>query len=51
LRALKKIADCGITTGIILMPILPFISDAKEELQALFSEAAKRQQQLLLATS
>jgi DNA repair photolyase len=41
LRALRKIADCGITTGIILMPILPFISDTRDELQLLFSEAAK----------
>lgn len=41
MRAMKKISDEGILTGILLMPVLPFISDTEEELDRLFSEAAK----------
>jgi DNA repair photolyase len=42
LEAMKKISDAGIHTGIILMPVLPFISDTKEELNTLFSRSAEK---------
>jgi len=41
LEAMKKISDAGVQTGIILMPVLPFISDADEELDLLLSRAAE----------
>ena len=41
LRAMKRISDEGILTGIVLMPVLPFISDTEEELERLFSRAAE----------
>jgi DNA repair photolyase len=42
LKAMKKISDAGIHTGIILMPVLPFISDTNEELDLLFSRSAEK---------
>jgi len=41
LKAMKKISDAGIQTGIILMPVLPFISDSNEELNLLFSRSTE----------
>ena len=42
LEAMKKISYAGIHTGIILMPVLPYISDTEEELDLLFSESAEK---------
>jgi len=41
MRAVKRISDEGILTGILLMPVLPFISDTDEELERVFSNAVK----------
>ncbi len=41
LKAMKKVSDSGIQTGIILMPVLPFISDSDEVLDLLFSKAVE----------
>ena len=41
MRAMKKISDKGILTGILLMPVLPFISDTEDELDMLFSKAVE----------
>ena len=35
------ISNAGVQTGIILMPVLPFISDTDEELDLLFSRSAE----------
>ncbi len=40
LRAVKILSDAGISTGILLMPVLPFISDTPGELDRLFAEAS-----------
>lgn len=40
IRAMQKLSTRGILTGIILMPILPFISDTNKVLEHVFSEAA-----------
>ena len=40
IRAMQKLSSRGILTGIILMPILPFISDTNKVLEHVFSEAA-----------
>ncbi len=39
LRAMEKISDSGISTGLFLMPILPYISDRYEKLEELFEKA------------
>ena len=41
LKAMKKISEAGISTGLHLMPVLPYISDSQEELERLFDEASK----------
>ncbi len=51
LKALKRISDAGIQTGIILMPILPFISDEDEELEILFSKAVENGAQYIVPES
>ena len=40
IKAIQKLSSRGILTGIILMPILPFISDTDKTLERVFSEAA-----------
>jgi DNA repair photolyase len=40
IKAMQKLSSRGIITGIILMPILPFISDTNKVLEHVFSEAA-----------
>jgi DNA repair photolyase len=40
IKAMQKLSSRGILTGIILMPILPFISDTDRTLNRVFSEAA-----------
>lgn len=39
IRAMQKLSGRGILTGVILMPILPSISDTDKELEHVFSEA------------
>ncbi|MBC8383808.1 MAG: radical SAM protein, partial [Candidatus Cloacimonetes bacterium] len=39
--AMKELSDKGIYTGILMMPILPFIEDTKENIEALVSQAAE----------
>jgi len=39
--AMKKLSDKGIYTGVLMMPILPFIEDTKENIEALVSQAAR----------
>jgi DNA repair photolyase len=39
IKAMQKLSSKGILTGIILMPILPFISDTDKVLERVFSEA------------
>lgn len=41
LKAMKTISNAGISTGIHLMPVLPYISDTQEELERLFDKASK----------
>ena len=41
MSAMKTISDNGILTGILLMPVLPFISDTEDDLDRLFSNAAE----------
>jgi len=38
--AIKELSDKGIYTGVMMMPILPFIEDTKENVEALVSQAA-----------
>lgn len=38
-RALKALADQGIYTGILLMPVLPFITDNKDNIEAIVQAA------------
>lgn len=40
IKAMQKLSGRGISTGITLMPILPFISDTDKTLEHVFSEAA-----------
>lgn len=51
LRAMKKISEAGIQTGIILMPVLPFISDTDDELDLLFSMAVENDCQYIVPES
>jgi DNA repair photolyase len=39
IAALKKLKENGISTGIFLMPVLPFLSDYPEKMAAVFSAA------------
>lgn len=41
LKAMKTISKAGISTGLHLMPVLPYISDTQQELEHLFDEASK----------
>ena len=41
LKAMKTISEAGISTGLHLMPVLPYISDTQQELEHLFDEASK----------
>lgn len=41
LKAMKAISKAGISTGLHLMPVLPYISDTQQELEHLFDEASK----------
>ena len=41
IRAMKRISQEGIMTGILLMPVLPFISDTGEELERTFAAASQ----------
>ncbi len=41
LETMKKIRDAGLKTGIINMPVLPYISDSKQEIESLISKAKK----------
>ncbi|MEA1999735.1 MAG: radical SAM protein [Euryarchaeota archaeon] len=41
LKAMKTISEAGISTGLLLMPVLPYISDTQQELEHLFKEASK----------
>ena len=38
--AMKELRDKGIYTGVMMMPILPFLEDTKENIEALVSQAA-----------
>ncbi|WP_055070257.1 SPL family radical SAM protein [Clostridium massiliamazoniense] len=40
-KAVKKLRDNGIYTGILMMPILPFINDTEENIRNLVKEGAK----------
>jgi len=40
-EAVKALSDAGIYTGILMMPILPYINDSVENVQAIVEEAAK----------
>jgi DNA repair photolyase len=37
---MKTLAEAGIRTGVLLMPVLPFIEDNPENLSAIFEQAA-----------
>lgn len=39
--AMKELSENGIYTGILMMPILPFIEDTKENVEAIVSRAAE----------
>ena len=41
LKAMRAVSDAGISTGIILMPVIPHISDTDECLDTLFSKASE----------
>ncbi|UCE36949.1 MAG: radical SAM protein [Thermoplasmata archaeon] len=51
LDAMKKIADCGILTGIIFMPVLPYISDSKKQLEETIKASRKKGAKYILAAS
>ena len=38
-KAMKKLAEAGIYTGVTLMPLLPFINDTKENLENIMQKA------------
>lgn len=39
LETIKKLSDSGFNTGIINMPVLPFISDSKQDIEAMILKA------------
>ena len=39
--AMKELSENGIYTGVLMMPILPFIEDTKENIEAIVSQAAE----------
>jgi len=39
LETIKKLSDSGFNTGIINMPVLPFISDSKQDIEAMIVKA------------
>jgi len=41
LKAMKTVSKADISTGLHLMPVLPYISDTQQELEHLFDEASK----------
>jgi len=41
IKAIKQLADNGIYTGILLMPILPFINDTEDNIRNIVREAHK----------
>jgi DNA repair photolyase len=48
LKAMKKISKAGISTGLYLMPVLPYISDTQEELEHLFDKASENSCQYII---
>ncbi len=42
LETVEELASCGIPTGVFLAPILPFLTDSDESLEALFAAAKSR---------
>ena len=40
-EAIRKLSDAGIYTGILMMPILPFINDTEENVLAIIEQAIK----------
>lgn len=41
LETIKKLSDSGFNTGIINMPVLPFISDSKQDIETMILKAKK----------
>jgi len=40
LKAMEELSDCGIETGVVMMPILPFIEDTPENIKSIVKAAA-----------
>jgi DNA repair photolyase len=51
LEAMKKISDAGILTGITYMPIIPYITDSKKQLEDTIKASKKHGAQYVLAAS
>ncbi|MBS7267455.1 MAG: radical SAM protein [Candidatus Freyarchaeota archaeon] len=49
LRVIGKFAKLGIPTGVVMMPILPFISDSTESIEKLVSRAKMEGASFILA--
>ena len=43
LAAMAKLAEAGIETGVVMMPILPFIEDTPENIRSIVTEAVRHQ--------
>jgi len=41
LKAMKEVSEAGISTGLFLMPVLPYISDTRDKLEELFEKASE----------
>ena len=41
LEAIKELRNSGVTVGVLLMPIIPFLNDSEEEIEALFQAVSK----------
>lgn len=50
-RAMKKISDSGILTGVTYMPIIPYITDSKEQLEEVIGTSNEHGAHYILAAS
>lgn len=49
LAAMRQLADAGVTTGVTMMPILPFLEDTPENITSIVESAAKAGASYILA--
>lgn len=48
-KALKKVAEAGMSTGIALWPIIPYITDSDEQLEEVMAKAVKMKARYVLS--